>query len=64
MSPRQRTGLQLAVLLVVAGGLFLLFPAAFAFAEGAARSAFRLWWLILLVALAIWLIWGFGRRPR
>ena len=30
-----------AVLLVVAGGLFLLFPAAFAFAEGAARSAFR-----------------------
>jgi len=22
------------------------------------------WWLILLVALAVWLIWGIGRKPK
>jgi hypothetical protein len=44
--------------------LFLLFPAAFGFAEEAARSVVRLWWLVLLLALGIWLVWGVGRRPK
>jgi predicted membrane protein len=64
VSPRLRGLLRLAVLLAVAVVLFLLFPAALAFAEQAARQIRYLWWLILLVALAIWLIWGVGRRPR
>lgn len=62
MDPRQRAALRLAVLVGVVVVLFLLFPAALAFVEGAARSIRQLWWLILLVALACWLIWGAGRR--
>jgi hypothetical protein len=42
--------------------LFLLFPSALAFVEMAAREVRYLWWLILLVALAVWLIWGVSRR--
>ena len=64
MDPRVRAFLRLCVLLAVFAVLFLLFPAAFSFAEGAARSVLRLWWLVLLVALGIWLIWGVGRRPK
>ena len=30
----------------------------------AARELRYLWWIILLVALAVWLIWGVGRRPK
>jgi hypothetical protein len=49
------------VILGLAVGLVVMFPHAFAFAEAAALSAMRLWWLVLLVALALWLIWGMGR---
>jgi hypothetical protein len=63
MNPRLRAALQLVALLVIMLALFLLFPPAFAFVEMAARELRYLWWLILLVALAIWLIWGMGRRP-
>lgn len=64
MNPRARGCLRLLVLGVLAVLLFLLFPAAFKFAEGAARSAMRLWWVVLLLALAGWLIWGVGRKPK
>ncbi|MBI5382652.1 MAG: hypothetical protein HZA31_12190 [Opitutae bacterium] len=64
MNPRLRATLQLTVLVVVLGLLFWLFPAAFAFAEMAARELRYLWWMVLLVALAIWLIWGVSRRPK
>ena len=42
----------------------LLFPRAYAFVEQAARELRYFWWLVLLVALAIWLIWGIGRKPK
>lgn len=64
MNPRKRAALQLLVLLGVAGILFLLFPGMLAFVEIAARELRYLWWLVLLVALACWLIWGAGRRPK
>jgi hypothetical protein len=64
MNPRLRAALQLAALLTAMVLLFLLFPPAFAFVEMAARELRYLWWLILLVALALWLIWGASRRPR
>lgn len=64
MSPRARGVLVTAVLLAVGVGLILLFPSGVAFAEMAAREIRYLWWLILLVALAIWFIWGLGRKPR
>ncbi len=64
MNPRHRAGLQILVLLAVLVGLVLIFPAAFRFVELAARELRYLWWAILLVALAIWLIWGLGRKPK
>ncbi len=64
MSPRARAVSQLAVLLAVVIGLVLLFPRAYAFVEMAARELRYFWWLVLLVALAIWLIWGIGRKPK
>jgi hypothetical protein len=64
MDPRIRAFLRVCVLLGVALVLFLLFPALFKFVEGAARSVVRLWWLVLLLALGVWLVWGFGRRPK
>jgi uncharacterized membrane-anchored protein len=64
MNPRAKAGCQLLVLLAVVGLLLLLFPRAYAFVEMAARELRYLWWIVLLVALAIWLIWGIGRRPR
>jgi uncharacterized membrane-anchored protein len=64
MSPRQRAIVQVCILLAVSGGLVLLFPRAYAFAEMAARELRYFWWLLLLVALAIWFIWGIGRKPK
>jgi len=64
MNPRLRAALQLAVLLAAVVLLALLFPSAFAFVEMAARELRYLWWLILLVALALWLLWGVSRQPR
>ena len=64
MSPRVRAALQIGVLLAVIAVLFLVFPAAFGFVEMAARELRYLWWLILLIALAIWLIWGIKRKPK
>lgn len=64
MNPRLKAFLQFGVLLFVVAVLFLLFPATLRFVEMAAREVRYLWWLILLVALASWMIWGVGRRPR
>jgi uncharacterized membrane-anchored protein len=64
MNPRTRAVLQIVVLVAVVGGLVLLFPRAYAFVERAARELRYFWWLILLVLLAVWLIWGLGRKPK
>ena len=64
MNPRWRGIIRLAILLAVVAGLMLLFPQASAFVEMAARELRYFWWMILLVALAIWLIWGVGRKPK
>jgi len=47
-----------SVLIAVACVLVLLFPPALAFVEMAARQLRYLWWLVLLLALGIWLIVG------
>jgi hypothetical protein len=64
MNPRARALLQLGVIAAVIISLCLIFPSAFAFVEMAARELRYLWWLILLVALAVWLIWGLKRKPK
>ena len=61
MNPRTRASLQLGLLLLLILGLVFLFPRALGFVELAARELRYFWWLILLVALAVWLIWA-GRR--
>ena len=63
MNPRGRAFLQIVILVVVIGGLVLIFPKAYEFAEMAARELRYFWWLVLLLALAGWLIWGFKKRP-
>ena len=64
MNPRLRATLQLLVLIGVVAVLVLVFPRTLAFVEMAARELRYLWWLVLLVALASWLIWSAGRRPK
>jgi hypothetical protein len=64
MNPRIRAALQIGFLLAVIVVLCLVFPAALGFVEMAARELRYLWWLILLIALAIWLIWGIRRKPK
>ena len=64
ITPRGRTFFWLLALVALMLFLLVLFPTAYSFAEGAARSLVRLWWLVLLLALGIWLIWGVGRRPK
>jgi len=64
MNARYKAGLQIMVLVAVLVVLFLIFPGAYRFVEMAARELRYFWWIILLVALAIWLIWGIGRKNR
>jgi hypothetical protein len=64
MNPRTRAIVQISVLVVVIGILVLMFPRAYGFVERAARELRYFWWLILLIALGAWLIWGFGRKPK
>jgi uncharacterized membrane-anchored protein len=63
MSPRARLTWQVLLLVAVIVGLIFVFPRAFAFVEMAARELRYFWWVILLLALAGWLIWGFKKRP-
>jgi hypothetical protein len=62
MNPRLRAILQITVLVVVIGSLVLFFPKAYAFVEMAARELRYFWWLIFILVLALWLIFGLGRK--
>ncbi len=64
MNPRAIAFLKITVIVAVVVALVLIFPRAMAFVEMAARELRYLWWVILLAALAVWLIWGFGRKPK
>ena len=48
----------IGLLVVVALILILIFPPVLAFVEMAARQLRYLWWLVLLLALGIWLIFA------
>ena len=62
MNPRWVAFFKLLAVLIVVGALVFLFPPAFRFAEMAARDLLYFWWLILLAALGIWLVWGLGKK--
>lgn len=63
MNPNKRVAVQLGVLALIVLGLIFIFPRALGFVEMAARELRYFWWVILLIALAAWLIWGFKKRP-
>ncbi|HEY9248808.1 MAG TPA: hypothetical protein VIO38_06735 [Rariglobus sp.] len=46
---------------VLIGALCVVFPRVLAFAELAAREVRYLWWLVLIVALGVWLTFFFGK---
>jgi uncharacterized membrane-anchored protein len=54
--------LKVLLLLGVLAGLVFLFPEALKFVEMAARELRYFWWVIFLLILAVWLIWGLGRK--
>jgi len=64
MNPRYAFVLKLfgALLLIVL--LAVLFPPVMDFVEMAARELRYLWWLVLLLLIAAWLIWGLGRKKK
>jgi hypothetical protein len=64
MNSRWIAFFKIVVLLIAVTALVLLFPSALRFAEMAARDLLYFWWLILLVALAVWLIWGLGKNKK
>lgn len=64
MNPRVIAWLKLAVVVAAIMILIFVFPSALAFVEMAARELRYLWWLILLLALAVWLIWGLGGKKK
>lgn len=63
MNPQTRAIVRALILVGVVVALFLIFPRALAFVEMGARELRYFWWVILLVALACWLIWGFKKKP-
>ena len=64
MNPRWIAFFKLVALLIVVATLALLFPPVLEFVELAARELRYLWWLVLLLALAVWLIWGLGKKKK
>ena len=62
MNPRWIAFFKIVVLFLAVMALILLFPSALKFVEIGARELRYLWWLVLLVALAVWLIWGLGKK--
>jgi len=64
MNPRWLAFFKLVALLIVVAALALLFPPVLEFVEMGARELRYLWWLVLLVVLAVWLIWGLGKKKR
>ncbi len=54
--------LQIAGLIAAVVALAVFFPRVLRFLEMATRELRYFWWVILLVALAVWLIWGIGRK--
>lgn len=59
-SPRNRLNLVLAVVLLAALAVFV--PSFLYFTELALRELRFMWWLILLLGAAIWLLTGLARK--
>jgi hypothetical protein len=62
LSRNRRRNILLTGLGLVAVAAVLAFPRVLAFVELAAREIRYLWWLVLLVAVGIWLIFFYGKK--
>ncbi|HEX9047868.1 MAG TPA: hypothetical protein VF988_12660 [Verrucomicrobiae bacterium] len=64
MNPRYALALKVAGAIVLIVVLCVLFPPILEFVELAGRELRFLWWLVLILLFALWLIWGLGRKKR
>ena len=64
MNPRYALALKIIGAIILMVLLALIFPPVMEFAEMGARDLRYLWWLVLLVLFAVWLIWGLGRKRK
>jgi hypothetical protein len=64
MNPRYAFVLKLLGALLLIGLIVALFPPVLEFVELAAREMRYLWWLVFLVLIAAWLIWGLGGKKK
>lgn len=62
MTPRVRNAMLLATALAILVIASVTFPRVLAFVELAARELRVLWWLILMLALGVWLTFFLGRK--
>jgi hypothetical protein len=64
MNRPSRSTIALISALVVIGALCLIFPRVLAFVELAARELRYFWWLVLMLALGVWLTFFFGKSKH
>ena len=64
MNPRYAFAFKLLGALVLIVILAFLFPPVMEFVELAGRELRYFWWLVLLLVLAVWLIWGLGSKKK
>ncbi len=57
-----RNFFQIAFIFLTAAVLFRFFPIVVMFIETAALSIRYFWWVLLLIALSIWVIWVLNKR--
>jgi hypothetical protein len=64
MNPRYAFVLKLLGALLLIALIAALFPPVLEFVELAAREVRYLWWLVFLVLIAAWLIWGLSGKKK
>ena len=64
MNPRYAFFFKLLGAVLVILLLALLFSPVMKFVEMAARELVYFWWLVLVLLLAVWLIWGLGGKKK
>ena len=64
MNPRYAFAFKVIGVFVLVIILAFLFPPVMEFVEMAGRELRYFWWLVLLLALAVWLIWGLGSKKK
>ncbi len=64
MNRPSRSTVTLLAALILMGALCVISPRVLAFVELAAREVRYLWWLVLILALSVWLTFFFGKTKK